>query len=156
MNGYLKKKQIPGCAVMVRKNGEVVLSAGYGIANLEHDVKVTPQTVFQSGSVGKQFTAMAVMMLVEQGKLSLGDLVSKFLKVPPTWSKITIRHLLTHTSGLGDYPEKFSLQKDYSEGELLKMVTAQTLDFEPGEKWAYSNLGYLTLGIIIHKVTGEF
>ena len=96
------------------------------------------------------------MMLVEEGKLSLGDPVSKFLKVPATWSKITIRHLLTHTSGLGDYPEKFSLQKDYSEEELLKMVTAQTLDFEPGEKWAYSNLGYLTLGIVIHKVTGQF
>src|SRR3954469_958158 len=156
VNGYLKKKQIPGCAVMVRKDGEVVLSAGYGIANLEHSVKVTPKTVFQSGSVGKQFTAMAVMMLVEEGKLSLGDPVSKFLKVPASWSKVTIRHLLTHTSGLGDYPEKFSLQKDYSEDELFKMVTAQALDFAPGEKWSYSNLGYLTLGIVIHKVAGKF
>ena len=70
VNGYLKKKQIPGCAILVRKDGEVVLSAGYGLANLEHDVAVTPKTVFQSGSVGKQFTAMAVMMLVEEGKLS--------------------------------------------------------------------------------------
>ena len=156
VNGYLKKKQIPGCAILVRKDGEVVLSAGYGIANLEHGVAVTPKTVFQSGSVGKQFTATAVMMLVEEGKLSLGDPVSKFLKVPSTWSKITIRHLLTHTSGLGDYPEKFSLQKNYSEEELLKMVTTQTLDFEPGEQWAYSNLGYLTLGLVIHKVTGKF
>ena len=156
VNGYLKKKQIPGCAVLVRKDGEVVLSAGYGIANLEHNVAVTPKTVFQSGSVGKQFTAMAVMMLVEEHKLSLDDPVSKFLKVPSSWSEITIRHLLTHTSGLGDYPDKFSLQKNYSEDELLKMVTAQELDFEPGEKWAYSNLGYLTLGIVIHKVTGKF
>lgn len=156
VNGYLKKKQIPGCAVLVRKDGEVVHSAGYGVANLEHDVKVTPQTVFQSGSIGKQFTSMAIMMLVEQGKLSLNDRLSKFLKVPATWSKITVRHLLTHTSGLGDYPEKFSLQKDYSEDELLKMVTAQTLEFEPGEQWSYSNLGYLTLGLVIHKVTGEF
>ena len=156
VNGYLKKKQIPGCAVLVRKDGQIVHSAGYGLANLEHDVKVTPKTVFQSGSVGKQFTAMGVMMLAEEGKLSLGDPVSKFLTAPPTWSGITIGHLLTHTSGLGDYPESFSLQKDYSEDELLKMVTAQTLDFAPGEKWAYSNLGYLTLGIVIHKVTGEF
>jgi len=156
VNGYLTKKQIPGCAILVRKDGEVVLSAGYGIANLEHGVKVTPKTVFQSGSVGKQFTATAIMMLVEEGKLSLGDPVSKFLKAPSTWSRITIRHLLTHTSGLGDYPEKFSLQKDYSEEELLKMVTALTLDFEPGERWGYSNLGYLTLGLVIHKVTGKF
>src|SRR3954454_5276352 len=156
VNGYLKKKQIPGCAILVRKDGEVVLSAGYGIANLEHGVKVTPKTVFQSGSVGKQFTAMAVMMLVEERKLSLGDPVSKFLKVPASWSKVTIRHLLTHTSGLGDYPEKFSLQKDYSEDELFKMVTAQPLDFAPGDKWSYSNLGYLTLGIVIHRVTGKF
>lgn len=156
VNGHLKKKQIPGCAIMVRKDGQVVLSAGYGIANLEHDVKVTPKTVFQSGSVGKQFTAMAVMMLVEEGKLSLGDPLSKFLKVPKDWPKITIRHLLSHTSGLGDYPEEFSLQKDYTEEELLKMVTAQKLDFEPGDKWAYSNLGYLTLGLVIHEVTGKF
>jgi CubicO group peptidase (beta-lactamase class C family) len=156
INGYLKKKQIPGCAVLVRKDGEVVHSAGYGIANLEHGVKVTPKTVFQSGSVGKQFTAMAVMMLVEEGKLSLGDRISKFLKVPSTWSKITVRHLLTHTAGLGDYPEKFSLQKDCTEEELLKMVTAEELEFEPGDQWSYSNLGYLTLGLVIHKVTGEF
>ncbi len=156
LNGYLKKKQIPGCAVMVRKEGEVVLSAGYGFANLEHGVEVTPKTVFQSGSIGKQFTAMAVMILVEEGKLSLGDPVSKFVKVPASWSKITVRHLLTHTSGLGDYPEKFSLQKDCSEDELLQMVTGQPLGFEPGAKWSYSNLGYLTLGVVIHKVTGEF
>ena len=156
VNGYLQKKQIPGCAVMVRKDGKVVLSAGYGNASLEHDLKVTPKTVFQSGSIGKQFTAMAVMMLVEEGKLSLGDRVSKFIKVPSSWSKITLRHLLTHTSGLGDYPEKFSLQKDYSEEELLQMVTGQALEFEPGEQWNYSNLGYLTLGIVIHTVTGKF
>ena len=82
MNGYLKKKQIPGCAVMVRQDGKVVLSAGYGMANLEHDVRVTPETVFQSGSMGKQFTAMAVMMLVEEGKLSLDDPISKHLTRP--------------------------------------------------------------------------
>ena len=156
VNGYLKKKQIPGCAVMVRKDGKVVLSAGYGTANLEHRTEVTSKTVFQSGSVGKQFTAMAVMMLVEEGKLSLGDPLSKFLKGPSDWSKITIRHLLTHTSGMGDYPENFSLQKDYSEEELLTMVAAQKLGSEPGKKWSYSNLGYLTLGIVIRKVTGEF
>lgn len=156
VNGYLKKKQIPGCAVLVRHNGKVVLSEGYGIANLEHDVRVTPQTVFQSGSMGKQFTAMAVMMLVEEGKLSLDDRISKHLFVPSKWPAITVRHLLTHTSGLGDYPEDFSLQKNYTEEELLKMIAAQPLGFAPGEKWNYSNLGYVTLGILIHKVSGAF
>jgi CubicO group peptidase (beta-lactamase class C family) len=124
--------------------------------NLEHGVGVTPETIFQSGSMGKQFTAMAVMMLVEERKLSLDDLISKYLAVPSGWSGIKVRHLLTHTSGLGDYPEDFSLQKNYTEDDLLKMIFAQPLRFPPGEKWNYSNLGYVTLGILIHKVSGEF
>jgi CubicO group peptidase (beta-lactamase class C family) len=156
INDYLKRKQIPGCAAMVRHEGNVMLLAGYGLANLEHNVRVTPETVFQSGSMGKQFTAMAVMMLVEEGKLSLDDLISKYLATPSSWSPITVRHLLTHTSGLGDYPEDFSLQKNYTEADLLKMIISQPLGFAPGEKWTYSNLGYVTLGILIHKVTGEF
>ena len=156
VNEYLKKNQIPGCAVMVRHDGKVVLCQGYGVANVEHDVRVTPQTVFQSGSIGKQFTAMAIMMLVEKKKLALEEPISKQLDVPENWSAIRVRHLLTHTSGLGDYPESFSLQRDYTEDELLKMITAQPLAFAPGEKWSYSNLGYVTLGILIHKVSGEF
>ena len=111
VNDYLKKKQIPGCAVMVRHNGKVVLSAGYGMANLEHGIRVTPETIFQSGSMGKQFTAMAVMMLVEERKLSLDDLISKYLAVPSGWSDINVRHLLTHTSGLGDYPKTFHYKR---------------------------------------------
>ncbi len=156
VNAYLKKKRVPGCAVMVRHNGKVVLATGYGIANLEHSVPVTAQTVFQSGSVGKQFTAMGVMMLVQERKLALDEPISKYLTVPASWSGITVRHLLMHTSGLGDYPENFSLQRDYTEDELLKIIAMQPLGFVPGEKWSYSNLGYVTLGILIHKVTGEF
>jgi CubicO group peptidase (beta-lactamase class C family) len=156
VNDYLRRKQVPGCALMVRQNSEVVVCQGYGVANLEHGVRATPQTLFQSGSMAKQFTAMAVMMLVEQRKLSLDGPIAKHLGAPKKWSGITVRHLLTHTSGLGDYPESFSLQKDYTEDELLKMIKAQPLGFAPGEKWNYSNLGYVTLGILIHKVTGEF
>ena len=125
------------------------------MANLEHDARVTPQTVFQSGSMGKQFTAMAVMLLVEEGKLKLDDPVAKYLAVPASWPGITVRHLLTHTSGLGDYPEDFSLKADHTEEDLLKMITGQPLNFSPGEKWSYSNLGYVSLGILIHKVTGR-
>lgn len=156
VNGYLKKNLIPGCAVMVRNNGKVVLCQGYGVANLEHGVPVTSQTVFQSGSMGKQFTAMAIMILVQEKKLALEDPISKHLDVPKSWSAIRVRHLLTHTSGLGDYPESFSLQRDYTEDELLKMIASQPLVFAPGEKWSYSNLGYVTLGILIHKVSCEF
>jgi CubicO group peptidase (beta-lactamase class C family) len=156
VNEYLKKNQIPGCAVMVRHDGKVVLCQGYGVANVEHGARVTPQTVFQSGSIGKQFTAMAIMMLIEEKKLALEDPISKYLDVPENWSAIRVQNLLTHTSGLGDYPESFSLQRDYTEDELLKMITAQPLSFAPGEKWTYSNLGYVTLGILIHKVSSEF
>ncbi len=153
---YLKEKQIPGCSVMVRHEGKLALCQGYGLANLEHDVRVTPQTIFQSGSIGKQFTAMAVMLLVEDGKIALADPVAKYLDLPASWSGITVRHLLTHTSGLGDYPEDFSMKADYTEDDLLKMIKAQPLAAAPGEKWSYSNLGYVSLGILIHKVSGEF
>ncbi len=153
---YLKERQIPGCAIMVRHEGKVALCKGYGMANLEHDVRVTPQTIFQSGSIGKQFTAMAVMLLVEDGKIALADPVSKFLDVPPSWSGITVRHLLTHTAGLGDYREDFSMKNDYTEDDFWKMIKAQPLASAPGEKWSYSNLGYVSLGILIHKVTGKF
>jgi CubicO group peptidase (beta-lactamase class C family) len=156
VNAYLKRKQIPGCAVMVRRDGNVALLRGYGIANLEHKVRVTPQTVFQSGSMGKQFTAMAVMILIEEKKLDLDDPVSKYLDVPEGWAAIRVRHLLTHTSGLGDYPESFSLQRDYTEEDLLNMIKTQPLGFAPREKWSYSNMGYVTLGILIHKVSGQF
>lgn len=156
INGYIKSEQIPGVAVMVRQNGRVIRSEGYGMANLEHNIPVTPQTVFQSGSVGKQFTATAVMMLVEQKKIALEDSVSKYLAVPDTWKGITIRHLLTHTSGLDDYPDDFDMNKDYTEDEEFKIMTTQKLQFQPGEKWSYSNLGYLTLGVLIHKVSGKF
>lgn len=152
---HLREKQVPGCAVIVRHKGKTFCK-GYGMANLEHQVPVTPQTVFQSGSIGKQFTAMAILLLAEEGKLALTDPVSKYLAVPETWKGITVRHLLSHTAGLGDYPEDFSLTKDYTEEDLLKMITDQPLHSAPGEKWNYSNLGYVTLGILMHKVTGKF
>ena len=82
VNGYLQKNKIPGCAVMVRHDGKVVLCQGYGVANVEHGARVTPQTVFQSGSIGKQFTSMAIMMLIEEQKLALEDPISKYLDVP--------------------------------------------------------------------------
>jgi CubicO group peptidase (beta-lactamase class C family) len=153
----MNRQHIPGVSLAVVKNGEVVLAKGYGFSNLEHQVPVKPATIFQSGSMGKQFTATAVMMLIEEGKVSLDEKISKYLgEVPEAWQNITVRHLLTHTSGLTDYPADFDFRRDYTEDELLKRAQAIKPDFKPGEKWQYSNLAYVTLGILIHKVSGKF
>jgi CubicO group peptidase (beta-lactamase class C family) len=107
--------------------------------------------------VGKQFTATAIMMLVEEGKVGLDDPLTKYFQdAPAGWKDVTVRELLSHTAGFTDYPEKFDFRKDWTEDELLKMVEGIPLAYAPGTKWAYSNLGYLTLGILIHRVTGEF
>jgi CubicO group peptidase (beta-lactamase class C family) len=107
--------------------------------------------------MGKQFTAAAVMTLVEEGKLSLDDPLTKFFpEAPKSWRAITVRHVLTHTAGMTDYPDDFDLRRDYTEDEMLKIVQKIPLAFKPGERWSYSNLGYVTLGILIHKITGKF
>jgi CubicO group peptidase (beta-lactamase class C family) len=153
----LQKQRIPGVSLAVVRDGKIVLAKGYGFANVEHQVPVKPETVFQSGSVGKQFTATAVMMLVEEGKIGLDDPISKyFTDAPEAWKKITVRHLLTHTSGTTDYPNDFDFRRDYTEDELLKRAEAVPVAFAPGERWSYSNLGYLTLGVLIGKVSGKF
>ena len=153
----MEKQKIPGVSLAVVRDGKPLIVKGYGFANLEHQVPVKPETIFQSGSVGKQFTAMAVMMLVEEGKIGLDDKISKYLgEVPEAWSNVTIRHLLTHTGGLTDYPREFDFRKDYTEDDLLKQAKQVPTAFAPGEKWEYSNLGFVTLGIIVHKVSGKF
>ena len=158
---YLRKEmqaqQIPGVALAVVRDGKIVLARGYGLANVEHQVPVKPETIFQSGSTGKQFTATAVMMLVEEGKLSLEDHITKYFPdAPESWRDITLRHLLTHTSGMTDYPPDFDMRRDYTEDELWARIKPIPLAFKPGEKWSYSNLAYVTLGILIHKVSGKF
>lgn len=153
----LKAQRIPGVAVAVLRGGQVVLAKGYGFANLEHQVPVRPETVFQSGSIGKQFTATLVMMLAEQGKLRLDDPITKYLPgSPAAWNAVTVRHLLTHTGGMTDYPDDFDFRRDFTEEELLQRAAAIPLAFKPGDQWSYSNLGYLVLGVLIHKVSGTF
>jgi CubicO group peptidase (beta-lactamase class C family) len=153
----MEKQQIPGLALLVSRKGVPILEQGFGLANVELNVPVTPKTVFQSGSVGKQFTATAVMLLVEEGKIDLSDPLTKYFPDGPVWWKeVTIRELLSHTAAFTDYPKDFDLRKDYSEDELLKIVEAIPAAYPPGTSWKYSNLGYLTLGILIHRVTGQF
>lgn len=156
--GQLKEQHIPGLALAVVHNGEIIKARGYGWANVELDVPVKPETIFQTGSVGKQFTATAVMMLVEEGKIGLDDHISKYFgEAPAAWKDITVRNLLTHTSGIPDYTEKvISLRKDYTEPQLLSIFERLPLNFPPGQKWSYSNTGYVILGVLIHKVTGQF
>jgi CubicO group peptidase (beta-lactamase class C family) len=153
----MAKQRIPGLALLVSRGGQVIRAQGYGLANVELQVPVSPETIFQSGSVGKQFTATAVMMLVEEGKVGLEDPLTKYFpEAPEVWKQVTIRELLSHTAGFTDYPKDFDMRKDYTEAELLKMVENIPLGYPPGTSWSYSNLGFLTLGILIHKVTGEF
>jgi CubicO group peptidase (beta-lactamase class C family) len=153
----MKLRHVPGVSVLVLKDGKVVKEKGYGMANLEHGVAVTPQTVFQSGSIGKTFTAALILLLEQDGKLRLDDPISRHLPdTPAAWEKITIRHLLTHTSGLGDPYEIIDFRKDYSDEELTALEAKVPMRFAPGEKWAYSNMGYHLLGFIANRAGGKF
>ncbi|HEY0761177.1 MAG TPA: serine hydrolase domain-containing protein [Pyrinomonadaceae bacterium] len=157
VNEQMLANKIPGVSLAVLRKGRIVLLKSYGLANVEHQVPVKPETIFQTGSIGKQFTAAAVMVLVQENKLSLNDRISKYFPdVPTTWKDITIWNLLTHTSGLGDYPPEIDLKRDYTEEELFAAFKKAPLDFEPGTNWNYSNVGYVMLGILISKITGKF
>ena len=158
-------QKIPGVSLAVCRNGKLIKATGYGLGNVEWHAAATPETIFQTGSVGKQFTSMAVMMLVEQGKIGLDDKLAKYIpESPAIWNEVTIRNLLTHTSGISDYGGEEDLmgkgvinfRKDYAEEDLIKAFATMKMDFQPGEKWNYSNTGYVLLGIVIHRVTGEF
>ena len=153
----MSRQHIPGMAVAVVKNGEVMLAKGYGFANLEHEVPVTAHSIFQSGSVSKQFTAAAIMLLEEQGKLRLDDPIARYLpRTKARWGSITVRHLLTHTSGIPDYEDEVDTRRDYSEHELAEFVGRLPRTSAPGDKFEYSNSGYLLLGIVIRTITGKF
>ena len=153
----MNANKIPGVSLAVLRNGKIVLLKSYGLANVEHQVPVKPETIFQSGSIGKQFTAAAVMLLVQEHKLSLDDKITKYFPdAPPSWKDITVWNLLTHTSGLGDYPADIDLRRDYTEDEYFASFIKAPLDFAPGSSWNYSNVGYVTLGMLIRKVTGKY
>ena len=154
----MNRQKIPGVALAVVRGGTPIKVQGYGLANVEHRVAVTPDTIFQSGSVGKQFTAAGIMLLVEDGRLALDDRLRKFLPdAPEHFTPITVRHLLTHTSGLPDYVAgTLDYRRDYTEDELLQFAYGLKLEFAPGARWNYSNTGYVLLGILMHKVAGQF
>lgn len=153
----LARQKIPGASVAIVEHGKLVHAEGYGFANVEHQVPATKDTIYQSGSTGKQFTAALVLLLANDGRFSLDDPIAKHLPgTPPSWEKITIRQLLQHVSGLADPYEKLDFRRDYAEAELLAIDGQIPLLFEPGTKFSYSNMGYHVLGFLCSHVGGAF
>src|SRR6266481_6205698 len=161
MSAYQKNRGFMGSA-LVAKGGKVILEKGYGMASVELDVPNGPDTKFRLGSITKQFTSTAILQLEEQGKLSVTDTACKYLpECPETWKAITIHQLLSHTSGIPSYTDgpEFAKPKmmriPLKPVEILLLTKDKPLEFQPGEKWKYDNSGYIFLGVIIEKVSGE-
>ena len=154
----LVRQHIPGLSIAILRGDSVLLARGYGEANLELHVPASDSTIYQSGSLGKQFTSALVVMLAEDGRLGLDDPITRwFPEAGVRWKDITVRHLLTHTSGIPDYADStLDYRRDYTEEDLLHLAEGMPLGFPPGARWSYSNTGYVLLGIIIHRVTGTF
>lgn len=155
----LKDKAGPGGVFLVAKNGKPIYNKAFGKANVELDVNLTYEHVFQLGSMTKQFTAIAILMLEEQGKLNVQHAVSKYILDYPNGDSITMHHLLTHTSGIKDFTKMKSLgdiaQKEMTPKMLVDFFKNEPIDFMPGEKFEYNNSGYVLLGYIIELVSGE-
>ena len=153
----------PGCAVGVAANGAPALAKGYGMADLEHDVPITADTIFEAGSVSKQFTAAAVLLLAREGRLSLDDPVRKYIPELPEYdTPVLIRHMLTHTSGLRDWGNVASIAgwprttRVHTHAHVLEIVHRQrALNFTPGTRWSYSNTGFNLAAIIVERVSGK-
>ncbi len=155
----MKKGDIPGVALTIIKNGKAQKVGAYGYANLEWKNKVTKDTVFEIGSVTKQFTAAGIMLLVQDGKLSLDDKISQHLKnTPPQWKEISVRQLLNHTSGIKNYTgidKGFELNEKLTQEKFITLMSAYPLDFAPGDNWKYCNSAYSLLGYIIENLSGR-
>jgi CubicO group peptidase (beta-lactamase class C family) len=159
MAARVKRDHFSG-SILIARDGKVLFSQGYGMANLEHEVPNTPQTKFRLGSITKQFTAMAILILQERGKLSVHDKIKKYLPdAPKAWDEIEIHHLLTHTSGIPNYTASLDFLRTLPVRVTLKELIAKfkdkPLEFKPGDKFKYSNSGYILLGQIIETVSGE-
>lgn len=148
----------PGAAVLVAKKGKVIYRKAFGKANIENNINMRPDHIFEIGSITKQFTAVSILMLEEEGKLSINDHVKKYIPTYPNGENITILHLLNHTSGVKSYtniPNLESFAKDdKTPMEIIAFFQSQPIDFEPGEQWRYNNSGYIVLGHIIEEISG--
>ena len=161
----MQQRHIPGLALAVCYQGKILKEKGYGVADVQNQVPVTPETVFELASITKQFTASAIMLLVQEGEIKLDDPIHAHLPdAPAGWRGITVRHLLTHTSGLPDMAHGFSgfddpsfgpIGVDISAEKAYRAARADTLTFAPGEKYTYSDVGYFLLGLIVQKASGQ-
>jgi D-alanyl-D-alanine carboxypeptidase len=152
----MERQHVPGISVLVIKDGKIIKSQGYGLANVELNVPAKPDTVYKIGSVSKQFIAAGILLLVQDGKISLDDHVSKFLEgTPETWKAITVRHMLTHTSGIIREAPGFDALKIQKDADVIKTAYPLPLRFAPGEKYEYCNVGYFSLAEIISKASGK-
>ena len=160
IQALVEKSQFTG-TVLVAKDGKPVFREGFALANRELNVPNTPETVFRLGSITKQFTSASIMLLAEAGKLNIEDPISKYYaNAPASWAKVTIRHLLSHRSGIADYtnlPHFFDrlAAEDRTPEQIIALTRDKPLDFEPGAKFAYDNSGYVILGYVIEKVSGQ-
>jgi CubicO group peptidase (beta-lactamase class C family) len=157
----MRRQHIPGLSLAIVRGGEPVYVKGYGVATLEHAVRAAPDTVYQLGSVGKQFTAVALMMLANEHKLDLDDPLSKYLpEIPASWHAVTLRLLLNHQSGIAELDNEtrhlLDHTRDYTDKQLIEVAISHPLDFEPGTDVSYSDTGYVLLGIVINRVAGKF
>jgi len=154
-------RRIPGLSLAIVRDGKVIKAQGYGLANVEHAAPATPETAYLLASMTKQFTAAGILMLADEGKLSIDDPIGKYLADPPdAWKEITIRQLLGHTAGLKDRFEEDTLngakwRMAYSTAELYQAARQRALDFSPGTVWQYSDQGYFLLGMIIERASGQ-
>ena len=155
---FIHERGIPGLSLAVVRDGGLVKAAGYGFANLELNAPATPETAYEIGSITKQFTAEAVMLLVQEGKLGLDDRLGHHLDgLPAAWQVLTLRQLLTHTSGLKDWEAAhlLSFRREYTPAEFIALMSPFALDFSPGERWSYSNTGYVLLGMVVARAGGK-
>jgi len=153
------KADYPGAAVLVAQEGKIVYQKGFGLAQIDKNIPITPETTFRIGSVTKQFTASAILKLVEEGRLALDDKLSKFIPDFPRGDEVTIHHLLTHTSGIHSYTNVPDFMEKVTEpiepDTLVNKIKTFDYDFNPGDQWIYNNSGYFLLGYIIEKVSGK-
>jgi CubicO group peptidase (beta-lactamase class C family) len=156
------KPDVPGCALVIIQDGEIVYERGYGCADLEHNIPITPEIVFDIASTSKQFTATCIALLARLGKLSLDDAIQKHIpEMPEHAHPITIRHLIHHTSGLRDYLTLMDLagmryENEYPDEQVIDLICRQKeLNFQPGDEHLYSNTGYLLIGEIVKRASGK-